>query len=325
MTRLSTRALRAAASAVGVVGSLGSVGALAMTAGVGPAAAGILPSTTTVTASPASSYAGQSVTLTATVSVLGLPGLGVTPTGSVNFTSTDGTHTYQVGTATIGSCLLTTCTASVTTTSLPEGTTSVTASFVGDTVANPSSGSTPESVKVNPSPGPSSTVTCYQGEPCDTGLVQADPTTTLDVTSDPSGSTQTLSASLTASATLHFCTATSAGELATFSSTATDAAKKAFYTVYGSAKTALDSAYTSSGTLYLGCFASVNPFNGYTSGVYGPAPQVNEPGIGLVYEVNLGSCANNSGAFPCFHYTNGLNYSTVEVDTNPGDPRYTGP
>ena len=144
------RALRAAA-ALAVVGLVAAGSSLLAPSA---SAAGILPTTTTVTASPASSTQGDAVTLTATVKVLGLPGLGITPTGSVSFTALDGPSSTPVGSQALGACLLKTCTASISTTALPVGTTSVKATYAGDLLAAASSGFAAVSVAPVPDPEP---------------------------------------------------------------------------------------------------------------------------------------------------------------------------
>ena len=320
----SRRLLRLSGVVTLVASTLGLAAAVLPTA----ASAGVLPTTTTVTVSPVASVTGQQVRLTATVSILGLPGLGVTPTGPVSFSATDGSANTSLGSSVLGFCLLTACTATLNSTSLPVGTTLITASYAGDLLAGPSSGSAPTSVTLNPNPGSSSTVNCFAGNPCDSGTVSMDASTTLDVVASSSANNQTVTASITPG-TLTHCTefeGTTNGELANFSSTATDATKTVTYTVFGAASTDLNNAYFDSGTLYLGCYASTSPFNGYTNGVYGPAPQVNEPGLGLVFEANLSSCANNSGQKPCFQLERFVGAESIlTVNTTAGDPHLTGP
>jgi len=77
--------------------------------------------TTSLTASPTSTTSGQPVTLTATIAVVA-PGAG-TPTGSVQF---------FVGTTSLGTISLSGNTAILTTTTLPVGTDSLTAQYLGD-------------------------------------------------------------------------------------------------------------------------------------------------------------------------------------------------
>ena len=77
--------------------------------------------TTTLSASPISTGAGQTVTLTAIIGVVA-PGAG-TPTGLVQF---------FVGGTSLGTASLTGNTALLTTTTLPVGTDSLTAQYLGD-------------------------------------------------------------------------------------------------------------------------------------------------------------------------------------------------
>lgn len=113
----------------------------------GPAqSAGLLPTTTTVVASPASSSLGQAVTLTATVKVLDLNGLLVTPSGTVSFTN----GTQALGAAPLPDCSpAAPCSTSLTTTSLPVGSDTVTATYSGDALTSSSSGTTTVQVSAN--------------------------------------------------------------------------------------------------------------------------------------------------------------------------------
>ena len=112
-------------------------------------AAPILGSTTTVAASPFStSIVGRAVTLTATVKISLVSGLGLLPSGTVTFTSTGEGGPVQVGAAPVktgcllGLAQLGSCTATITTSALPVGTNTVTASYSGDAVIKPSVGTT---------------------------------------------------------------------------------------------------------------------------------------------------------------------------------------
>ncbi len=300
---------------------------------VGSSAAPIAQSTTTLTASPASSTAGTSVTLTATVRAFDAPGLGVTPTGTVGFVATNGTSTADVGTAQVSPCLLTECTATLTTTTLPIGTTSVTAYYSGDSLVAPSSGSAPVAVTGGANSGSSSTVYCYRGQTCDTGMVRADDgTTTLDVVADASANNQSVSASLTAG-TLHCQPAGGkpdndgddddgvfVGALATFTNTATDAGKTISYTGVGATGATMLHQYKEH-PYYAGCFGSPNPFKGYTHGVYGDAPFSAADGM---YVAQLSNCSKNGGRLPCVTNISGTNSDTYRVRTAGGDPKIIG-
>ncbi|HUR51226.1 MAG TPA: Ig-like domain repeat protein, partial [Mycobacteriales bacterium] len=144
--------MRRKARAAAVLGAFAVAGSASLLQAP-PASAGILPSTTTVSASPTTSYINTPVTVTATVSLLGLPGLLVTPTGTVSFAFDRGTTHVNIGSATIAGCLLTTCTVSRTTSSLPGGGAgTITASYSGDTFLAPSSATTPVTVNFLPEP-----------------------------------------------------------------------------------------------------------------------------------------------------------------------------
>ena len=108
----------------------------------GPAA-----STTALSASPTSITAGQSVTLTATVT--GPSGNTTTPTGTVTFK--DGTTTLNTSTLSAG-------VATYATTSLPVGSDSITAVYGGDTNFN-SSTTSAVIVTVTPAPAPGFSLT----------------------------------------------------------------------------------------------------------------------------------------------------------------------
>src|SRR5580704_2818211 len=76
-------------------------------------ASALLPTTTSVVASPATVQTGVSTAITATVGFLDLL---VTPTGSVSFTATNGVVTLDLGSASLSSpclILLISCTATV--------------------------------------------------------------------------------------------------------------------------------------------------------------------------------------------------------------------
>jgi hypothetical protein len=298
-------------------------------------AAGPLPSTTTLIAAPASSTVGTPVSLRAIVRVLGLPGLGITPTGPVSFTATNGTATAALGSARLGPCLLTACMATLTTASLPVGTTSVRATYRGDTLVSASSDTARVTVAPDPDPGTDATVTCYAGDPCDSGLVTG-VSTTLRVVAEPSAGNQTLTASLEHGGQLHCVLRRPSygddygsdqgvpftGDLATFSSTAPDAAKTADYTGSGQVGAEMLRQYSEAKTLFAGCFGAPHPFLGYVGGVYTDAVFV--PADGL-FEAQLSNCANNSGQRPCFTNIQGRGTTdTYRVRTQPGDPKFIG-
>ena len=107
-------------------------------------AAGILPTSTTVQASARPVLNGTPVTLKAQVSVLGLGGLLVTPTGSVTFSAVNNGPSVTLGSAGLSPCLVlvTPCVATLTTSALAVGTNTITASYAGDLLAAASSRTT---------------------------------------------------------------------------------------------------------------------------------------------------------------------------------------
>jgi len=270
------------------------------------------------------------VVLTASVKVLGLPGLGITPTGLVSFSATNGSSTTALGSKALGSCFLKTCTASITTTAIPVGSTSVKATYAGDLLAAASSGSAAVSVAPLPDPDPEpdaeDEVTCGSATTtCTTDtVVSPDGSTELTVSSTGGGA-QTVSASLTEGVALE-CPGQddidTGGALATFNNTSGSAGKTIVYRLYGAAAVAMNENY-SNHTTFLGCYASPDPFFGYTSGAFGPAQFDSEAGQ---YRAQLNSCANNGGSKPCFVFHNALAldppYVEVTIQTPPGDPNF---
>lgn len=129
-------------------------------------ASAILPTTTTVTATPTSSVKDSPVTLHATVSLSGVGGVLIAPTRQVRFTATNGGPAVELGTAELPSgCLFTivVCTASLTTTALPVGNVTVTATYVGDAIASTSSGTTQVTVAPRPPDAPTLSATNLVG------------------------------------------------------------------------------------------------------------------------------------------------------------------
>lgn len=314
--------------------AVSALSAAALAIAPGAVAAGPLATSTAVSATPSSSTEGTAVTLKATVKVLGLGGLGVTPKGSVTFTSSNGSASAVLGSAALSPCLLSSCTATLVTSSIPVGTTSVKAAYPGDALSKASSGSALVLVVANSSPGSSATVVCYAGQPCDTGTItSSNGTQTLDVSTTASANNQAVSGSLGAGQ-LH-CQiplqpdndndeddgVAFPGDLATFSSTATDVGKTIRYSGTGTVGTLMRHEYTEH-TLYVGCFGAPHPFNGYSNGVYGAAPFVAADGL---YEAQLSNCANNSGAIPCFTNVAGTGTTdTYVIKAAAGDPKFIG-
>lgn len=126
--------------------------------GLTPAPArAVVPTTTRLSASPTSSVLGSPVTLTATVSLSGVGGVLVAPTRRVDFTATAGGPAVALGSAELPSgCLFTirVCDATLTTTALPVGDVTVTATYVGDSIASSSSGTTQVTVAPRPPAAP---------------------------------------------------------------------------------------------------------------------------------------------------------------------------
>ncbi len=340
---------RFAVVAVSAIALAGGATAMAGSA----AAGGLLPTTTTVSASPSSSIVGTPVTLTATVSILGvLPGLLVTPTGPVSFTAVKGSTTTALGSASLGTCLLTTCTARLTTSAMPAGTSSVRAAYAGDFVSAASQGAAAVTVAFPPppppDPGASTTQNCTANNPCSTTTVtSSDGETKLQVTASASSGSQSVSGSLTSGQLLNCpgdTDAVSGGALATFTNSASDAYKTITYTVRGPDAVIMHNNYASHST-YEGCFASPNPFQGYTNGLYGPAQQVTDAYGNTYYEAQLRQCVNGGNSLisgnpsqlppPCIGSGSidgsGLpssptdqRYYTLVIYTQAGDPKFVG-
>jgi hypothetical protein len=308
--------------------------AAALTLAVPAHAAALLNTTTSLAVTPSSTTFGQSVTFDATVKISGINSLGVTPKGTVTFTTKNSAGaTFVVGSASLASCLLAPCHAVITSSAAPVGTTTAIATYGGDGLTNGSSGSHALTVSAVTNPGTSSTVTCYAGQPCDTGTINAtDGTDHVDVVGAPSGSTQTVSASFSGSAPTCVEPAENGhpdgdgddddgvfvGSTVSFSSTATDAGKTITYKGTGSVGTTMQHQLSEHPT-HAGCYGSPTQFNGYTNGVYGPAP-LRSDGF---YEAILATCASNGNVAPCMKgvaVSGGYEY----VVTAPvGDPKLT--
>ena len=122
-----------------------------------PAHAVVLPTQTAV-AAPVGALAGTPVTLTADVTIPVLGGLVITPTGKVNFTASNGGAPVALGSKTLGPAfcilnlpILPRCRVTLTTTALPVGDVTVTATYAGDLLSRGSVGTT--QLKVLGSPG----------------------------------------------------------------------------------------------------------------------------------------------------------------------------
>ena len=293
-------------------------------------AAGPAPSSTTVTATPSPAGLQANVALVAKVKILNLPGAGVFPTGNVTFSADT---VGFLGNAPLDTCVLKTCKATLNTTDLPEGTNVITASWPGDSVGKPSSGS--KSLVVNETSYPTkSSVACNKFQNfCDTGLVEStDGGTFSDLFTDQQpGTKHTLSLSLS-NGTLK-CGDHNAGELDSFSDSPD---------VQGIYKTLDDTAADpveadnvraafDSHSNYLGCFAAHAPFISGKTGT--TAPLVLE-GTQFWYEAPLPACNPDNQVTPCFILHDGqdqygndteADVLTVEVDWQQGsmgDPKY---
>jgi Bacterial Ig-like domain (group 3) len=298
-----------------------SVGGLAVALAPAAVAAGPIPSTTTISASPSSGTVGTSVTLTAKVAAAIVGGVIITPSGTVSFTYVNGSSSGSLGQATLGSCLLTACTAKLVTNALPPGTSTITGVYSGDALV--ASSSNTASVTMNPPLvlGSSSTVTCNAGAFCETGTVKSsNGSNTMDVLSTPSASKQTVTAKLETGKNLH-CPQNEdnqTGALGTFSVSVNDTTKTVTYTGNGNVGRAMFNNYAMH-TQFAGCFGSPTPFNGYVGGVYGPAQFVANDGN--LYEAQLSNCANNGGTLPCFTNRQNADGSDSYVVSTPfGDP-----
>ncbi|MGO4257665.1 Ig-like domain repeat protein [Marmoricola sp. RAF53] len=143
---------------VSLLAALGLVAAVPLGVQAPAGAAGPLPTSTKVTASATSVIVGTPVTLTAKVSILNLGGLILTPTGSVAFSTSTGGPATGLGSAPLSSglsCVLTSCTATLTTSALPVGTNTVAASYAGDLLGAASAGTTTVQVAPPPDTAPS--------------------------------------------------------------------------------------------------------------------------------------------------------------------------
>ena len=195
MTVRLSRSLRRAAVCVAAVAlATGAVAAVPSSA----YAAGPLPSTTSLVAS-SGTYVGDSITLTATVNVIVPVGLGVTPTGLVTFTATDeNDNTYALGAAALGSCLLKTCTASISSADFVAGATSVLASYSGDTLAGASSATAGVYLQTPPivaGPATPYEQVCDAGSACQTPSIynrQSNPTEGATIAQPSSAAASTL-------------------------------------------------------------------------------------------------------------------------------------
>jgi hypothetical protein len=347
------RRIATACLAVVSLAAVGLVTAQSSQAGPPPPPT-LLPTTTTVTATPSTAGLYRNVTLTATVKILGvLPGLGIVPTGTVTFTTpaqdqayNDGTAGY-IGSAALGSCFLTTCTATIYTTEFAVGADTYTATYVPTPgpirgfLIGGSAGNGSVTIDLT-SYTNNSTVGCPTNESyCDAGNI-TDGDTWVDTYAYNQPETSHTLTEAVAPGTLG-CDAYSPsqeGGLATFTdSSQTDTQDWVDYTLTDPTKAALT--FTAAGLHpnSWGCFADSVDF---TSGLGGLAPFNAADGY---YEAPLPSCGSVSGQTPCFlgpdmtdQYGNPSSTdATIEIEflNNPGvcgdcgggggDPKASGP
>ena len=294
-----------------------------MSVALAPAAFAAIPSTTTVSASPSSATLGTSVTLTAKVADAVVGGVIISPSGTVTFTYTNANGNGSLGSATLDSCLLSSCTAKLTTNALPPGTSTVKAQYNGDGLSAPSSGTTTVTMNAPVVIGNSSSVTCNAGAYCDTGKVTSlNGSNTMDVLSTPSQTQQTVTALLESGKALH-CpqnTDNQTGALGTFSVSVNDTTKTVTYTGYGNVARSMLGNFNAHPD-FVGCFGSPTQFNGYVYGAYGPAIFVSSDGL---YEAQLSNCALHGGALPCVTVSSTSKTTTYSVQTPFGDPKVIG-
>jgi hypothetical protein len=219
--------------------------------------AAITSSSTSVVATPNPATVGQDVALTATVGVPPVGGAIVTPTGPVTFS----VGSTTLGSAPLGPCFLSACSATLHTTALPRGTDTVTARYGGDGYAAPSSGTVSVEVRQVATESAPYVTTCPAHTPCDSGTVYADDgSASLDVMATPSNSTDTITTALGAGALP--CTTPNTGEVGDYTVSATDVNKTITYKIYGNAADAFNSAHPTTPPPHL-CYFATLPFNGY--------------------------------------------------------------
>lgn len=311
-------------------------------------ATGVLQTTTTVSANPAATTQGGSVTLTASVSLSVL----VTPLGSVSFSATNGSTTVALGSAPLGNCsLLNVCTASITTTALPVGTDTVTATYAGDSLSGPSSGTTTVSVIPIATPANPYSQTCAAGTTCTTPVEYgSDLQESGQLAAGPSSTSNTLTLYLGGASEV--CSTPNGGQPVNFASTATDVSKTTYYYVFDTAAQNIRAALAAHNEAVHVCYSSPTPFKGYspkvgtwvggyaTSYKFGFVPKVGDHYAGLLGPCNNTNNSSNDGSVddagnnaPCYvsetYVTSGLplgrtSAMRIVLIASPGDPRTTG-
>jgi hypothetical protein len=322
--------------------------AFAVAGHAGASLFGKVSTSTTLTVSPVAATEGTAITFNASVKIPVVNSLGVIPKGTVVFTVKNGSGTVaSIGSASLRSCFLLPCHAILTSSAVPVGTVSATATYQGDTNTQPSSGSTALTVTANTNPGSSSTVTCFAGQTCDSGtLTSSDGTTQADVSSGSSTSTQTVTASLDTSDALHGCVEPAeqgetpdgddddgvfVGAVLAFTTTGTGQ-KTITYTGTGDTGTIMRHQLSEHPT-HAGCYGSPNAFKGFVNGSYTNAVFNSQDGL---YEAILATCTftqNLAGntlrkqILPCMKGVAGAagttDYSYV-ITAPAGDPKTYG-
>jgi hypothetical protein len=157
--------------------------------------------------------------------------------------------------------VLTPCIATLQTTALPRGDHTITATYNGDGLTSPSSGTTPVSVHQVATPTNQSNTTCAAGQPCDTGTLYADDgSATLRVQATPSSGEDHINAYL--GGNVLPCSTPGAGELGNYTVSANDVQKTITYALYGNAATAFHNAHPTTPPPHL-CYLSDLRFSGY--------------------------------------------------------------
>jgi hypothetical protein len=246
ISRITKRRIKAASalSAAAVV--------VALAPGLGsPASAASLslhlPSATLVVATPSTD--GTKVTFVASMKVLGLPGLLLTPSGSVTFTNAD---TTLIGTAPVQTCLLTTCTATLANVPLaalhasPEGIATVTGAWGGDLIGAPSAGTVDIAISN-----------------CDVDGCSVDVSnTTTDLSIFSNSDQGTIIASLGGPALP--CSITGGGSIGNYATSGLNDGVEVELVLTGAAATAYDTVQNRTTHDYM-CWVKANPFTAYTN------------------------------------------------------------
>jgi len=299
------------------------------------AAAGLIPTTVSVSAAKATIAQGGSDTLTATVSpsLVVVGGISVAPSGSVSFSASNGASTVQLGSAPLGGCMtLGTCTASITTSGLPVGSDTVTATYGGDTLFAGKSASTTVTVLPTADQQHQAVTTCTSTGPCSTGVIYSD---TLDAAMQVSSTgPTTLNAYMGGDSSL--CSVPNSGSASNFTANpppGNNTAKTIDYYVFDTAADNAQAARVNhavqadSGGPVLpvhACYVADSTFKGFYpdpsdptakwgsdgyivgNAAFGFVPQVHDSNGKLVYLGLLPQCVNNNdnsgNNAPCWNF-----------------------